>query len=359
MKSTQSSSNWRTLAKLSLALFGMVTLAPVGAAESPGGGAGPGDSPGGSSSGGFGGFFSGPSFGGFGSLYTILDESGDASFSRSYGEGSARGQMTLDASASVEVHSQFPIQPIPVGKAEADLNGRAQVKLFSSWREAAELNIHGQVESHDYTLNSSGTSFSDIDTVASADASISVQVAGITLYSDSWDVEEDYSTGPGFGGFGGSSSSSLSLEGDIELADNVWERDVLSASQTFWLGGFIPLRVSANAGGGLEVETGLTYSAFDHEVGVYGDATAYANGELSASIDYIIVAGGVTARADFASTTVSLDLGIDDDGLDGGMSISMTAIQVRLYAWARVAFWTYTKDVFGWSSGTRTYSRSL
>ena len=225
--------------------------------------------------------------------------------------------------------------------------------------EAAELNIHGQVESHDYTLNSSGTGFSNIDTVASAEASISVQVAGITVKSDSWDVEEDYSTGPMSGGFGGSSSSSLSLEDDIELADHYWERDVLSASQTFWIGGFIPLRVSADAGGGLEVETGLTYSAFDHEVGVYGGATSYVNGEVSASIDYIIVAGGVTARADFATTTASLDLGIDDDGLDGGMSISMTAIQLRLYAWARVLWYTHTMDIYGWSSGTMTYTKSL
>ena len=92
---------------------------------------------------------------------------------------------------------------------------------------------------------------------------------------------------------------------------------------------------------------------------MYGDATAYANGELSASIDYIVVAGGVTARADFATTTASLDLGIDEDGLDGGMSISMTAIQLRLYAWARVLWYTYTKNLFNWSSGTRTYSRSL
>ena len=63
-----------------------------------------------------------------------------------------------------------------------------------------------------------------------------------------------------------------------------------------------------------------------------------------------------------AARTVGLDnyvLGIDDDGLDGGMSISMTAIQLRLYAWARLFWHTYTKDIYGWSSGTMTYTKSL
>lgn len=285
----------------------------------------------------------------------LIDEGGAISFSQNYGAGLATGQASLAAEANVEVHDADD-SIIPVGRADASVLGLAQISLLGHTAEAARLELSGLVESHDFELNANGTEMLSIDETARYDASVTARIAGLTLLSNDWGASVDYNPANAI-------SEHLGLAGSIPLASTgPLQRSLFTFSYNFAIGP-VPVAVGASAGAGVEIGSDLHFDALEMEVGIDGNANAYANGELSAAVDVIVAAVGVAANADFANTGAALSLEADSDGLHGGFTASMTPIALTLYGFARVGYgwfsYTYWRTLFYWTSGSATYQRSL
>jgi len=288
-------------------------------------------------------------------VQNLIDEGAATSFSRNYGAGLATGRASLTAEANVEVHDSDD-SIIPVGRADASVLGLAQITLLGHTAEAARLEMNGLVESHDFELNANGTDMLSIEETARYDASVTARIAGVTLLSNDWGDSVDYNPATAI-------SDQLGLAGSIPLASTgPLQRSLFSFSYNFAIGP-VPVSVGASAGAGVEMGSDLHFDALEMEVGIDGNANAYANGELTAGIDALVLAVGLAADADFANTGAAVSLDADSNGLHGGFTASMTPIALRLYGYARVGYgwfsYTYWKTIFYWTSGTHTYQRDL
>jgi hypothetical protein len=286
---------------------------------------------------------------------TLIDEEAGTSFSRNYGSGNATGQASLTASASVEVHDSDD-SLIPVGRARADVLGLARITLLGHTIEAARLELNGLVESHDFQLNSNGTDMLSIDERARFDAGVTARVAGVTLLNNDWGNSVNYNPATAV-------SDELGLAGSIPLASTgTLQRNLFSFTHHFAIGP-VPVSVSASAGAGVQLGSSLNYDALAMEVELEGDASAYANGQISGAIDLFVASVGIMARADFANTGAALSVEADSDGLHGGFTASMTPIELRLSGFASVGYgyWSYFYYVslFYWTSGSVQYQREL
>jgi hypothetical protein len=212
------------------------------------------------------------------------------------------------------------------------------------------------VESHDFQLNSNGTDMLSIDERARFDAGVTARVAGVTLLNNDWGDSVNYNAATAV-------SDELGLAGSIPLASTgALQRNLFSFTHHFAIGP-VPVSVSASAGAGVQLGSSLNYDALAMEVELEGDASAYANGQISGAIDLFIASVGIMARADFANTGAALSIEADSDGLHGGFTASMTPIELRLSGFASVGYgyWSYFYYVslFYWTSGSVQYQRAL
>lgn len=245
---------------------------------------------------------------------TAVAQSVSSSYTRSFGNSNLGGSLAVSSYAGVSRSGT-------TYSASAYVRGSATGKLLGLSKEFGYANA--------------GMSAKKTATAVSGSASVTVRVAGRTLYNSSW--SRSYATSKTW------STPTYNVK--------VFPVD---PSAKFTIGP-VPITVKGNAGASANLSaTAAIATSLSNMASLTGTARAWSNGTASVTAGIKVLSLGVELSAKYANQSLNLRSNIGSTGPRGSFYYTLQGIALKLKVKVSVLFASYSKTIAEYASSTYT-----